>query len=137
MKLHTTYVVDLWHEIISTAVVFPIPLPTQVLNIHNLVRVMELGSKNHSVGATLMNVDSSRSHSIFTINIEMMEASTRVYMHSTQISGTVCMHVCVCVCVCAYEREREREREREHEGHQKTLIIVYEGYHKYTYMYKP
>ena len=32
---------------------------------------MEMGSKNRSVGATLMNVDSSRSHSIFTIDIEM------------------------------------------------------------------
>ena len=35
---------------------------------------MEIGSKNRSVGATLMNVDSSRSHSIFSIDIEMMEA---------------------------------------------------------------
>ena len=33
---------------------------------------MELGSKSRSVGATLMNVDSSRSHSIFTIDIEMV-----------------------------------------------------------------
>lgn len=35
---------------------------------------MELGSKNRSVGATLMNVDSSRSHSIFTIDLEMIDA---------------------------------------------------------------
>ena len=34
---------------------------------------MDLGNSNRSVGATLMNVDSSRSHSIFTIDIEMME----------------------------------------------------------------
>lgn len=47
----------------------------KVLNVHDLERVMELGSKNRSVGATLMNVDSSRSHSIFTINIEMIEVS--------------------------------------------------------------
>ena len=33
---------------------------------------MDRGWKNRSVGATLMNADSSRSHSIFTINIEMM-----------------------------------------------------------------
>ena len=45
----------------------------QVHNVHDLERVMELGSKNRSVGATLMNVDSSRSHSIFSIDIEMLE----------------------------------------------------------------
>lgn len=44
----------------------------KVQNRHDLERVMSMGSKNRSVGATLMNVDSSRSHSIFTIDIEMM-----------------------------------------------------------------
>ena len=34
-------------------------------------RIMEMGWKNRSVGYTLMNKDSSRSHSIFTINIEI------------------------------------------------------------------
>lgn len=34
--------------------------------------IMETGWKNRSVGATLMNSDSSRSHSIFTIYIERM-----------------------------------------------------------------
>lgn len=37
--------------------------------------VMEQGWKNRSVGATLMNADSSRSHSIFTIHVEQMETS--------------------------------------------------------------
>jgi len=37
-------------------------------------RVMEKGWKNRSVGATLMNADSSRSHSIFTIHLERCEA---------------------------------------------------------------
>ena len=32
---------------------------------------MQVGRKNRSVGATLMNQDSSRSHSIFTITIEI------------------------------------------------------------------
>jgi kinesin family protein 3/17 len=44
-------------------------------SVHNrkeLEHVMEVGSKNRSMGATLMNVDSSRSHCIFTIDIEMM-----------------------------------------------------------------
>lgn len=49
------------------------PHTHQVHNAHDLSRVMELGSKNRSVGATLMNVDSSRSHSIFTIDIEMVQ----------------------------------------------------------------
>ena len=29
--------------------------------------------QNRAVGATLMNADSSRSHSLFTISVEMME----------------------------------------------------------------
>lgn len=41
-------------------------------------KIMELGSKSRSVGATLMNADSSRSHSIFTISLERC---------STDISG--------------------------------------------------
>ena len=34
---------------------------------------MNKGSQNRSVGATLMNADSSRSHSIFTIYVETCE----------------------------------------------------------------
>jgi kinesin family member 17 len=34
---------------------------------------MDKGNKNRATGATLMNTDSSRSHSIFTINVEMCE----------------------------------------------------------------
>ena len=37
---------------------------------------MKIGSNNRSVGATLMNVDSSRSHSIFSIDLEMMERAS-------------------------------------------------------------
>ena len=36
---------------------------------------MERGWKNRATGATLMNADSSRSHSVFTINIEMMQTT--------------------------------------------------------------
>lgn len=36
---------------------------------------MTRGWQNRSVGATLMNADSSRSHSIFTIYLEKMEIS--------------------------------------------------------------
>mmetsp|Transcript_12810 Transcript_12810/g.33988 ORF Transcript_12810/g.33988 Transcript_12810/m.33988 type:complete len:804 (+) Transcript_12810:279-2690(+) len=38
-----------------------------------ITSVLEVGRKNRSVGATQMNQDSSRSHSIFTITIEVTE----------------------------------------------------------------
>ena len=38
----------------------------------------QVGKKNKSVGATAMNKDSSRSHSIFTITIETLEAGAGV-----------------------------------------------------------
>ncbi|XP_076318398.1 osmotic avoidance abnormal protein 3-like isoform X1 [Tachypleus tridentatus] len=44
-----------------------------VHNVRECELVMEQGWKNRSVGATLMNADSSRSHSIFTIHLEMMD----------------------------------------------------------------
>ncbi|XP_070566680.1 osmotic avoidance abnormal protein 3-like isoform X2 [Ptychodera flava] len=45
-------------------------------SVHNVAeceRIMELGWRNRATGATLMNADSSRSHSIFTIHLEMCE----------------------------------------------------------------
>ena len=45
----------------------------KVVNTKDLERIMELGSRNRSVGATAMNAESSRSHSIFTIDLEMMD----------------------------------------------------------------
>jgi len=41
-----------------------------VKSVAELKNVLAVGKKNRSVGATLMNQDSSRSHSIFTITIE-------------------------------------------------------------------
>ena len=46
---------------------------TTVAQIHEL---MDHGNRNRSTGATLMNADSSRSHSIFTITIESSEYDT-------------------------------------------------------------
>ena len=40
---------------------------------HSATRCLQVGRKNRSVGATLMNQDSSRSHSIFTVTVETME----------------------------------------------------------------
>ncbi|XP_065205081.1 osmotic avoidance abnormal protein 3 isoform X2 [Planococcus citri] len=46
-----------------------------VHNVHECQKLMEQGWRNRAVGATLMNTDSSRSHSIFTISVEMMPVS--------------------------------------------------------------
>ena len=44
-----------------------------VKNVKEMDQLMEAGNKHRSVGATLMNETSSRSHSIFTITIESSE----------------------------------------------------------------
>ncbi|KAJ6224199.1 hypothetical protein RDWZM_002744 [Blomia tropicalis] len=44
-----------------------------VNDVRSCEKIMEDGWKNRSVGATLMNADSSRSHSIFTIYIERIQ----------------------------------------------------------------
>lgn len=41
-----------------------------VSNVGECETIMSSGWQNRSVGATLMNADSSRSHSIFTIYLE-------------------------------------------------------------------
>ncbi|XP_059138921.1 kinesin-like protein KIF17 isoform X2 [Physella acuta] len=43
-----------------------------VHNVAECERIMNRGWQNRSTGATLMNADSSRSHSIFSINMEMI-----------------------------------------------------------------
>ena len=44
-----------------------------VKNVQEMDKLMDVGNKNRSVGSTLMNANSSRSHSIFTITIESSE----------------------------------------------------------------
>eukprot|EP00227_Mantoniella_beaufortii_P001149 CAMPEP_0197614672 /NCGR_PEP_ID=MMETSP1326-20131121/59645_1 /TAXON_ID=1155430 /ORGANISM="Genus nov. species nov., Strain RCC2288" /LENGTH=429 /DNA_ID=CAMNT_0043183549 /DNA_START=129 /DNA_END=1415 /DNA_ORIENTATION=+ len=44
-----------------------------VKGVAEIRQVLEVGKKNRTVGSTLMNADSSRSHSIFTITIETSE----------------------------------------------------------------
>jgi kinesin family member 3B len=46
-----------------------------VKNVNEIDHVMQAGKKNRSVGATLMNQTSSRSHSIFTIVIECADTT--------------------------------------------------------------
>jgi hypothetical protein len=45
---------------------------------NELMSFMNIGNKNRSVGETLMNKDSSRSHSIFMLFIETAEKSATV-----------------------------------------------------------
>ncbi|CAH8522665.1 unnamed protein product [Schistosoma turkestanicum] len=45
----------------------------KITSVSECQNIMELGWKNRSTGATLMNSDSSRSHSIFTIYLEMID----------------------------------------------------------------
>lgn len=42
-------------------------------SLEEMMRLMEMGSRNRSVGETAMNKESSRSHSIFTIHVETSE----------------------------------------------------------------
>lgn len=44
-----------------------------VHDVRQCEKLMEQGWKNRSVGATLMNTDSSRSHAIFSVHLERME----------------------------------------------------------------
>ena len=46
-----------------------------VKSVAEIRKLHEVGKKNRSVGATLMNADSSRSHSIFTVTIETSEVN--------------------------------------------------------------
>ncbi|KAJ1401105.1 P-loop containing nucleoside triphosphate hydrolase protein [Ochromonadaceae sp. CCMP2298] len=48
-----------------------------VKNVAEIDHVMQAGKKNRSTGATLMNMTSSRSHSIFTIVVECGESDAR------------------------------------------------------------
>ncbi|XP_019367543.1 PREDICTED: kinesin-like protein KIF17 isoform X2 [Gavialis gangeticus] len=52
-----------------------------VHNVAQCERIMEIGWRNRSVGYTLMNKDSSRSHSIFTINMEIYTVDERGQDH--------------------------------------------------------
>lgn len=51
-------------------------MQTEVATQEALMDVMTGGNKNRSVGATLMNADSSRSHSLFCVTIETAEMMT-------------------------------------------------------------
>ena len=56
-----------------------------VRNVTECQKLMEQGWRNRAIGATLMNADSSRSHSIFTISVEMIPVSKSLMPRYTSI----------------------------------------------------
>jgi kinesin family protein 3/17 len=59
-----------------------------VHNADDLDNIMKLGNKNRAVGSTLVNIQSSRSHAIFSITIESsltIESETKVKMGKLQL----------------------------------------------------
>lgn len=50
-----------------------------VHNVGECERIIERGWKNRAVGYTLMNKDSSRSHSIFTIHLEICNTGEMLF----------------------------------------------------------
>ncbi|CAI4232337.1 unnamed protein product [Auanema sp. JU1783] len=48
-------------------------LSVTVSSASHMQKIMEFGNKNRKVGATMMNVESSRSHAMFTVTIESCE----------------------------------------------------------------
>lgn len=52
-----------------------------VHNADDLDNIMKLGNKNRAVGATKMNVESSRSHAIFSITVESSETDAKGVEH--------------------------------------------------------
>jgi kinesin family member 3B len=65
-----------------------------VKNDQEMMKLLESGNRNRSVGATLMNEQSSRSHSVFTINIESCETSNNDAAEGEKshiIAGKLCL----------------------------------------------
>lgn len=52
-----------------------------VNNADDLDNIMKLGNKNRATGATKMNVESSRSHAIFSITVESSETDDKGIEH--------------------------------------------------------
>jgi len=62
--------------------VFVKDLSTYVVNnAEDMERIMLMGNKNRSVGATQMNIHSSRSHAIFTVAVECSEKEVDGHTH--------------------------------------------------------
>ena len=57
--------------------------------------LMAKGWGNRAVGATKMNADSSRSHSIFTINIEMLDTGATGNEHIRKVNMYTDGHTCL------------------------------------------
>ena len=60
-----------------------------VNNADDMDKLMTMGNKNRSIGATQMNAHSSRSHAIFSITVECSEKGPDGQQHFRYIQGSV------------------------------------------------
>ena len=54
----------------------------------------QVGQKNRSVASTLMNNESSRSHSIFTVTVEILEKGWESVWESETLPGSQSPYLC-------------------------------------------
>ena len=71
-------------------------------------RIIEQGWRNRAVGYTLMNKDSSRSHSIFTIHLEICSTGEHIHAHTTRQNISIICLMCdraivICTNLCLKE----------------------------------
>jgi hypothetical protein len=84
---------------------------TQVSSAKELEKCLNAGNKNRHVGETLMNAESSRSHCIFTIYVEMMdEANTKNKKIKAGKLNLVDLAVCFFLCIRVPKGNRKQER---------------------------
>lgn len=62
-----------------------------VKSVSEMQQVLEAGLRNRSTGATLMNTESSRSHSIFTITVPKTPKNTLKTPKSRNFKGETCV----------------------------------------------
>lgn len=76
-----------------------------VNNADDLDNIMKLGNKNRATGATKMNVESSRSHAIFSITVESSETDDKGAEH-VKMGKLQLVDLAVSINLCAMKNDR-------------------------------